>query len=388
MFKVLIISFANWDSLMELPAVFKQAGCSTDLYCKKGSWVLESEFYDNWIEAKEDDTVFLDELFDFIKRNGDNYQWIIPGDDIILRLLNDTITSEALFYKIMPMNKIENRELLGSKDGFSNLCAKYDISTPRFMIYDEKQTPKQIGEYMKYPFMMKTDRSEAGTGVFKCENENDLVKYLGEVESKHNIVFQQFIDGYDINMEVLFKDGELIVYSYAKLLKIVGKFGLSTQRLFSQNPEIAPELQKIGRSIGINGFASIAFMYSEPERKHYLIEIDVRPNSWIYYGKFTGNDFAAAIKKIINEDLTMLKWDASKYRKEIKISLYKKDMMRVIVEKDFKGILDWFVFNKDNRKRFIPTYDKKLLASTDKYLMWFFKDLVKEKVKRLTKKSA
>ncbi len=385
MHKVLIISFANWDSLIELPAVFKQAGFDVDLYCRKGSWVLENEFYDRWIEAGEHDETFVPDLLAFVEQQGKDYFWIIPGDDIIIRMLNDVISSEEMFYRIMPLSKIENRELLGSKVGFSNLCEKYNISTPRFLVYTGSQTLRDIGEHMKYPFMMKMDRSEAGTGVFKCDNENDLAEHLAEANGKDNIVFQQFIEGYDVNMEVLFWNGELIVYSYARLLKILGKYGLSTQRLFCQNPAIADELRKIGRSIGINGFASIAFMYSEPEHKHYLIEIDVRPNSWVYYGKFTGNDFAEGIKKIARGDLTLLGWDARKYPKGVKISLYKKDMMRAIVEKDIKGLLGW-VFNKDNCRRFIPSYDRKLLASCNRYLRWFFKDLLKQKARRLLKK--
>jgi predicted ATP-grasp superfamily ATP-dependent carboligase len=287
----------------------------------------------------------------------------------------------------MPLCKIENRELLGSKAGFSSLCAKYDISTPRFLIYQPSFTPDYISEYMKYPFMMKTDRSEAGTGVFKCETKADLVKNLDQLESKENVVFQQFIDGYDINMEVLYKDGELMVYSYAKLLKILGKFGLSTQRMFCRNDEIETELRKIGKSLGINGFASIAFMYSEPEKKHYLIEVDVRPNSWIYYGKFTGYDFAEGIRRIIKGDLTVVKPDRSKFPDQVKIALYKKDMMRVIVQKDVKGLMYWLT-NEDNCKRFIPTYDEKLLKSCNKFLWWFFKELVREKIQRNKGKAA
>lgn len=380
--KVLIVSYANWDSLMELPKVFKDADCTVDILAAKDSWILESSFYDNWIEAPTEEQAYLDKLFSFVQQNGDKYSWIIPGDDIILRLLNDTITDEQLFYRLLPLSKIENRELLGSKAGFSNLCAKYGISTPRFLIYDDSMTVKSIGDYMQYPFMMKTDRSEAGTGVFKCENETDLAHHLGQLENKENVVFQQFIEGYDINMEVLFWQGELIVYSYAKLLKILGKFGLSTQRLFCRNYEIMPELQLIGRSLGINGFASIAFMYSEPEQKHYLIEVDVRPNSWIYYGKFTGNNFSDGIRRIMKGDLTWVKPDEQAFPKEIKVSLYKKDMMRAIVEKDFAGVLAW-VTNKEGCRKFIPTYDKRLLASTNKYLSWFFKDLVKNKMRKL-----
>lgn len=384
MYKILIISYANWDSLMELPGVMREAGCSVDVFCKKGSWVLQTDLYDNWIEAKEEEKAFMAQLMDFVATKGNDYQWIIPGDDIILRLLNDSITDEALFYKMMPMCKIENRSLLGSKAGFSQLCQQYGIETPRFMIYNG-QAYKDISAYMGYPLMLKTDRSEAGVGVFKCQNEGELISTLESLKGEQNIVFQQFIDGYDVNLEVLYKDGNLIVYSYAKLLKILGKFGLSTQRLFIQNDDIQPVLEKLGSSFGINGFASIAFMYSQPEKKHYLIEVDVRPNSWIYYGRFTGNDFAEGIRRIVQGNFTVVKPDPNKFAKQIKISLYKKDMMRVIVEKDISGLMYWWL-NKEDCRRFIPKYDKKLLASTNQFLWKYFSQLVSEKIDRTFKK--
>ncbi len=387
MYKVLIISYANWDSLMELPAVFKQAGCILDVFSVKDSWVLKNKFHDKWIESSENATVFVDELIEYVNKTGNEYNWIIPGDDIIIRLLNDRLDNENLFYKLLPLTKIENREILGSKAGFSKLCSKYNVKTPRFKIYDPNEDVKSISAYMGYPLMMKTDKSEAGTGVFKCNNEEELVNYLSKIEVKDNVVFQQFIQGYDINMEVLYKDGELIVYSYAKLLKILGNFGLSTQRLFCQNTEIIEQLTQIGRSFGINGFASIAFMYNELDKQHYLIEVDIRPNSWIFYGKFTGSDFSEGIKKIIKGDLTLVIPDATKYPKEIKICHYKKDVARLIVEKDIKGLFYWLL-NKDNCWQYIPTYDKLLLKSCNTYLYLFFKDLMKNKINKVLKKGS
>ena len=380
-YKVLIISYANWDSLMELPAVFKNAGCIVDVFAIKNAWALKNSFHDKWIESVEDETIFLNQLFEYVQKSGDEYNWIIPGDDIILRLLNDKIQDEQLFYKFLPLTKIENRELLGSKAGFSILCQKYNIKTPKYKIYDKTESIQSISSYMGYPLMMKVDKSEAGIGVFKCNSEEELLNNFSQIAVKDNIVFQQFIEGYDINMEVLYKDGELMVYSYAKILKILGKYGLSTQRLFCKNTDIREQLVQVGRSFGLNGFASVAFMYNELDKQHYLFEVDIRPNSWLYYGKFTGNDFGEGIKRIANGDLSLVVPDEKIFPKEIIIWHYKKDMARLIVEKDLKGLWHW-ISNKENCRRFIPTYDRKLLRAINNYLFWFFIDLVKNKFKK------
>jgi predicted ATP-grasp superfamily ATP-dependent carboligase len=381
MHKVLLISLVNWDSLIEIPAILRDAGCAVDIFCVKNSWAIQNSAHVKWIEASEDQATFVDQILTYVGVNGGDYDWIIPGDDIIIRLLNERISDEKTFYKILPLTKIENRELLGSKAGFSSLCTKYNIKTPRYLIYHDTMTPQQIGDYMKYPFLMKVDKSEGGFGVFMCSDEAELVKNLAGVTNKENLVFQQFIQGYDINVEVLYREGQLMVYNYSRTLKIMGKFGVSTERLFYQHRQLEPELIRMGKDLGLNGFGNVVFMFSEPEQTHYLIEVDVRPNAWMYYGKFTGNNFSEAIKKAIKGDYTLLEPDPAFASKKIKIRLYKKDMYRCLMEKDFKGFFAWMT-NKDKSWQYIPFYDKKLLSACNKYLSGSFKDLVLHKLGR------
>lgn len=369
---------------MEIPVILKTAGCTVDIITGKDYWVLQNNYYDNCIKISANKEDYLKELFQFIDKNGNDYAWIIPGDDIILGILNEVVTSEALFHKLMPITKMDNRELLSSKAGFSNTCKKYSIRTPKYMVYDQTMTIAEISNYMGYPFLLKEDKSFGGAGVFLCRHEQDLIENLGKVINKDNLVLQQFIKGYDINTEVLYRNGELIVYSYSRTLVILGKFGISTQRLFYQRPDIEAELIKIGRSIGLSGFGNVVFMYNELDDQHYLIEIDMRPNSWMYYGKYTGNDFSEGVRKIMKDDLTLLRRDNTIYPKEIKIYHYKKDVARCIVEKDVKGFIGWLT-NKDKCWQYIPTYDKKLLQACNKYLFWFFKDLFKNKIKKILK---
>jgi len=119
---------------MELPGVLKNAGCEVDVYCVAGSWAIQNTAHCRWVPANENESLFVRDLLTFVEENGAEYNWIIPGDDPLIRLLNEQITSEELFYKIMPLTNIENRELLGSKGGFSTLCKKYNINTPNHLL--------------------------------------------------------------------------------------------------------------------------------------------------------------------------------------------------------------------------------------------------------------
>ncbi len=375
MYTVLLISVANWDSLIELPAILKTAGCTLDVYAAPRSWVLNNSSYDNWIEAP-DSRDNIDHLLTFLQQNADKYDWIIPGDDIAVRLLNERITDETLFYKVMPLTKMENREVLGSKAGFVTVCNKYGIKTPKQLVYDGVQPLEEIGNYIGYPLIVKVDESEGGYGVFKCRDLQELTATLKDVPLK-NLVLQQMIAGEDINTEALYKDGVLMVYNYSRTTTVMKDFGVSTRRLFEDNNDLDAVLEQMGRDIGLNGFGNIVFMRDTQTGEYYLIEIDMRPNSWMYYGRFTGNDFTVAVKNIIEGKLQRVK--PVKAFAPMTISLYKKDVYRIISTTDVKGALYW-IMNKDGCRQYIPSYDKQLLGSINAFLLQTAKDKIAAKV--------
>lgn len=383
MYRVLLISYINWDSLIEIPAILKNGGCQVDVFCSEHSWAIQNSAHNAWIPAPTEEKAFVAQLLDLVQNGKTKYDWIIPGDDIIVRLLNEQITDEHLFYKLLPLTKIENRALLGSKAGFSSLCSQYGVQTPAYLIYKDGMTPAEISQTVGYPSLMKVDKSEGGYGIFLCESEADVISNLATITNKENLVIQQMINGYDVNVEVLYRNGELMVYNYSRTTKIMGKFGVSTERLFYANPEIEATLLKIGRSFGLNGFGNVVFMYDEEKKEHYLIEVDTRPNAWMYYGKFTGNDFSEAVRKIIKNDLTVVRPQKEFKNKEIRINLYKKDMYRCIMQKDVKGLLHWAT-NKNNRWKYIPRNDKKLLRACNAYLYTSFSELFTHKIKKIT----
>lgn len=365
--RALLISFMDWDSLIEIPAVITNGGFVLDVYAIEGSWVLRNSFFHKHIVADKDQNVFIDELLQLISSNPDAYDWIIPGDDIIIRLLNERIKDETLFYKIMPLTKIEHRELLGSKAGFSALCTRYNIDTPRYVVYEPGMTMSYVAEKVGFPMMVKIDKSEGGYGVYLCNNSSELEATFAGITNKEKLVFQQYIVGYEINTEVLFRNNVLLAYAYSRRLKCFGKFGVSTQRLYYNNEAIAADLERIGRELGLSGFGNIVFMYSESEDRYYLIEVDMRPNSWMYYGQYTGNDFSAAVNNIANDQLVRIRPQVAQQSLKVVVTLYKKDIYRCLTEKDWRGLAGWLT-NRDNRWQFIPRYDPKLYDACATFL--------------------
>ena len=275
---ILLVSFAGFfDSTAEIPYMFKKAGCTVDIYCSKESWLKTNHYHDNWIEASTNEAIFSSEFINYVKDNTDRYAWILLLEDPTVKILNESIHDDDLFKKIMPINKPENRVLLSSKIGLSDLCQKYNIATPAYINYSENSNEKDIKEKLHFPILLKEDFSFSGTGIQLCDNETLLSACINKVSKKENLVLQEFIEGEDIGVEALFKDGELIMYNTAEVLTYMyNRFSFTTRRNYYQDDRIAENLRKMGKAFGLNGFASIQYVFQKERNIFYLIEVDCR----------------------------------------------------------------------------------------------------------------
>lgn len=169
--KVLIACLENWDTLQEIPFIVNKGGCVVDVYCSKNSWLISNSFYHHWIECSNDVEEYVKGLSNLAQNTDSPYDWIIPADEKLLNILNEHIVEEALFYKLLPLTKIENREILASKAGLSQLCEKNGIISPKYIVYNHSTSLDIASFQLKYPVLLKQDLSWGG-GVFYFVNQN------------------------------------------------------------------------------------------------------------------------------------------------------------------------------------------------------------------------
>lgn len=355
---VLLISYSNSDAHSEVPYLFKNAGCIVDVLCTKDSWLLKNQQWDNWIESNLSSIAqFVQQVSNLASLN--KYAWIIPVEDSILGLLNKTIYSEEVARKILPLTKLENRKFLWSKAWLSRYCEQFGILTPTFDIYEPGLDPKILANKVTYPLVLKTDESNAGQGVFFCNDEISLLSTFNRLtdQQKNNLLFQKYIKGDNIAAEVLYKNGRLLAYTSCKVVTTLGgEFGISVDREYIQRLEIEPILQKMGEDLGINGFGNLTFILSN--NQYYLLEADIRPQVWCRLAFLSGVDFSIAIKNFLSNNLTLIRPALSK-DDHVTITHFTRKVGLAITKRDYKEVLRW-IFNIGGRWKFIPWYDKRL----------------------------
>jgi len=344
---------------MELPAVLVKGGCTVDVHCSSKSWLLKNKFFNKWIESPTDIEAYKKSMMDLAESHDPYYDWIILADEKLLKIFSEcpSINNVARCNRILPITKLENKILLGSKNGLSELSIKYDITTPRYLLYNHEPNfdAKQLN--LTFPILLKQDLSWGGGGIQICNNQAELELALPNLNKDYPFIFQEFITGIDIGVEAYFSNGILLNYNAGEVTSYFkSKFSFTTMRLYFLSDEIKALLDQIGNVFGINGFASIQLIYKESEKKFYLLEADLRPNFYVPYGRFTGQDFSEAIKKKIDPSYIIPPNKLLKHGEKMEIAIFYRDIIRCFNQKDIRGIFKW-IFNYKGYWRFIPLYD-------------------------------
>lgn len=358
--RVLIAASENWESLAELPYVLNKGGCIVDVFCSKGSWLTKNSFFHNWIEVNETNDL-VESLIQRIKSF--HYEWIILGDESLLKKFSNFNETEAFLKRVLPLTKIQNRKLLGSKIGLAQLCEKYNFDSPRTCTFNKKTDFISTSCNLNFPVLLKTDLSWGGGGIIYCKDGNSLISSISKLSDQEEFLLQEFLPGEDIAVEALFKEGRLLTFQCSKVLEYqTNRFGSTISRLYFNNLVIEEIIKNVGCKIGINGFASMQFVGSNIDDKYYLIEVDLRPQAWIRYGDFTGANFSIGVKRftgLLPLVGTSLQFSSSP--KTIEVVLFHRFLISLIINKNLASLFR-FIIRRD-MWRFIPLYDKVLMKA-------------------------
>ena len=234
---------------------------------------------------------------------------ILGGDDCIAEILDSDLADEIKL-KLLPVQHTENFTHLYSKCGLSNILQASIVLTPVFAICNRPDELITAADQVGYPLFIKVDRSGGGDDVYECQSAQELIHKA--VNLPYPLLLQKKIAGKTVDLTSFYQHGKLVSFSYALFHKSIrGKFGPSSVRRYTQigalRAPIYQELNALGHILGANGFANVTCIECASTGKRYYIEADMRPNVWVDYGKYVGNDAAAYFKNYFEAGKVMSK---------------------------------------------------------------------------------
>ena len=235
----------------------------------------------------------FNELKDFILSNKIDLIIVGPEKPLVDGLVDFL---EMHNIKVFGPNK-QASQLEGSKIFTKNLCAKHNIPTAKFGIFQNISDANKFLEKTKYPLVIKADGLASGKGVYICdENKEALIAikeiFNGKFGVAKNLLIEEFLDGEEMSYFII-TDGKVIkkfdtAQDHKRVLegdkgKNTGGMGAySPSRLINSELDkkimskiIEPTIKGL-KEIGINykGFLYVGLMIVDNEP--HLIEYNVR----------------------------------------------------------------------------------------------------------------
>lgn len=364
------------DLTIALPFLLSRAKFEVDLISsnpvlKKSKFVKNLDFinYSNLIE-------------NLLKKDLEKYDFIIPTDDETLELiLHSNLTIDKKL-KLLPVSNIKGFEHIYSKIALSKILQEAEILTPEFLIAQNLDEAKKAAEILTYPVMLKIDSSQGGRGVIECKSAADFENISPNFFDKP-ILVQKKIIGTELDLSAIYRDNKLIFFSHSKIEKVIAnKFGPSVLRLYTQlgalEKELFSEMEKLGSVINANGFVNVSCIETA-DKKRYFFECDMRPNSWVDFPKFLGNDGALKILNWFESGATLT------YPQALNKN-FSADLILPFFERmTFKEIL----LNRYRVWKYLPYQEKEILFRIiwEKFLVSEYNFLRKYDLKKINRKT-
>ncbi len=146
-------------------------------------------------------------------------------------------------------------QLESDKSFAHSLCSKYNIPSPKYVIFNDYLKAKQYSKIQKYPLVIKTNGRTAGKGIMFCRNPKEAETALYDVmiaelfgEAGKVVDIEEFVPGERV-IVMAFTDGKVIyplpaVNNYKRVYD--GDLGMSTAGMGASMPVkvYTPEIAK------------------------------------------------------------------------------------------------------------------------------------------------
>lgn len=292
----LIIGYTDRTS-WSLPALLNRAGFSVDIVTAYRTFA-KSRFVNEIFMIPTGQSA-VDVSIGLLTKDLRNYDWIIITEDEILSEVLNTPITDALKLRLLPVLTTDNFLHVNSKVGLAKTLANYSVPAPPFRVVNDLTQALQAATNLSYPVLLKIDVSSGGKGVFECIDENELKKYAHLFDQEQVILLHKKIEGTELDLSALYRNGHLIHFSHSYVKKVESHFGPSVLREYTPIAQVDTvvfkELMLLGQALGADGFVNISCIESL-DHKRYYFEADMRPNVWVEYPQFFNEDPAIAIR--------------------------------------------------------------------------------------------
>lgn len=255
-----------------------------------------------------------------------------------------------------------------SKIKTKGFFAKNKINTPDYQIISNSKKSDKANNSdflasksskIKFPCVLKQSEGQGGVGIMVAKNKEDVENYFQKYDEA---IVEQFIDGFEISVEVLRWNGKSVPLAVVckgkttlKGLHPLDKIKYAPADIPGLSNELARDLAlKITNLMGSEGNTDVDMIFEPSSGKLYAIEMNTRPSGTRYLT--TASSDINPLNEMV--DMALGKWDVNDvknrmknyYSLEIPVGEFKGPNYDNSSQ-NFRGFDSWVVHGPKNYER-------------------------------------
>lgn len=253
---------------------------SSNLLSDDKSWLIfyqNSKYIDELFFSKNKvgSIKYLKEFIQILK--DDNINFVMPASEIAFKFVSKFRSELEMFCNIIMLPSVLSLDTAFNKLNLSIFLDKHNISTPKTIL---ARNLRQI-EQLNFPLLLKPVNGSGGKNIQKIEKLEEIyslnINNKGNNVSEETYIIQEYIDGHDIDCNVLCNQGKILVYSVQQPLGIEQEFTPKVDKLkFTHDSSVVELVQRTMSQLEWNGIAHLDLRYCSKSGQLYLIEINPR----------------------------------------------------------------------------------------------------------------
>jgi predicted ATP-grasp superfamily ATP-dependent carboligase len=236
-----------------------------------------SRFFDSFEEYKGDFDIkfWLGRIGEVVAER--RIDVVLPISEFAIRTLSEHRRTLSWAEKLPPLPNPHTFDVATNKASLADFLASHDLPHPPTVMVTTGIPVHDTLSALEFPVLAKPPLLAGGTGIKWFESLEALTAFLGEQSSDERWVVQSFVEGPDVGVNVLCRDGQVLAATVQHPIKASSKpFQTATGIEFRNDPAALNVAERLIRALGWSGIANIDMRYDALRKIPLVLELNGR----------------------------------------------------------------------------------------------------------------
>ncbi len=220
---------------------------------------------------------YIQELNELIEQK--SIDLVLPIDEKTYLFFAEHSASFSGKARLAAFSPIATLEIATNKFQLAKFCESRNIPYPKTTFlkdYRDESNPSRSA--ISLPLIVKPETGWGGRNVYRIAREDDFSAIKPTSHPKEgDYIVQEYVDGYDIDMSLLARNGEILAHTIQKgFLKRANRFAASAGLEFLKNEGVYASVSKLIKELDFSGIAHVDLKYDKQNGEFKIIEINAR----------------------------------------------------------------------------------------------------------------